>query len=118
MAVIDVRQDNPESPDPALRALELHFAVRGAVAEIIDHPSAAGVRAVVVAAQRMMRFETESWMPRIDPVRRTALEQSHQELAAHLNVLCWHGPGSKEMSAAVVEFRRVLLAHLGLINRR
>ena len=117
MAIIDVRQGTPE-PDPFVHAFDLHLAVREAVAEIIDHPSAAGVREVVTAARQMMRFETETLLGEADPARRAGLEQSHRALAAHLNVLSWHGPGSKEMSAAVVEFRHVLLAHLGLINRR
>lgn len=118
MDVVDVRQDNPNAPTPTVHALDLHLEVREAVAEIIDHPSAAGVRAVVVAARRMMRFEAESLVPDADPVRRAGLEQSHQDLAAHLNLLSWHGPGSKEMAAAVAALRHVLLAHLNLINPR
>jgi len=118
MAIIDVREDTPNSPDPAVLVLELHLAVREAVAEVIDHPSAAGVRAVVSATRRMIRFEIEEIVPDADPVRRAGLEESHQELAAHLNVISWHGPGSREMAAAVADFRHVLLAHLNLIGRR
>ncbi len=118
MTAIDVRRDASDAPDPTVHALDLHLAVREAVAEVIDHPSAAGVRAVVVAAREMMRFEDEAIVPGADPVRRAGLEQSHQELAEHLNVLSWHGPGSKEMSAAVSDFRHVLLAHLDLLSRR
>lgn len=118
MALIDVPQDTPRSPTPVTHALDLHLAVREAVAEIIDHPSAAGVREVVVAARRMMRFEGEVLMAQAGPERRAALEQSHQELAAHLNLLSWHTPGSREMSETVGELRHTLLAHLDLINRR
>lgn len=118
MAVIDVRPDTPKAFNPTVHALDLHLEVREAVAEIIDHPSVAGVRAVVVAAQRMMRFDAESILPDADPVRREGLEESHRDLAAHLNILSWHGPGSREMTEAVTAFRHVLLAHLELLNRR
>jgi len=111
-------RDRRATEDPVLQSLDLHAAVREAVAEMIDHPSAAGVRAVVVAARRMMDFEAEVLVPRADPVRQDAFEQSHQELAAHLNVISWHGPGSRDMTAAVADFRHVLLAHLNLISRR
>ncbi len=118
MAILDLPPGSAEVAEPFAHARELLLSVREAVAEVIDHPSATGVRAIVTATQRMVRFEVEALLPVVDHERRDRFEQSHEDLAGHLNILSWHGPGSKEMSDAVADFRHVLLAHLDLLGRR